>query len=93
MNKYGTLAMLHWRRSLPNRYSQIEDPDSFFSSLGEEIEARIQELGIALSGDDPPGEDYVAKLGRLNMARINAESQALQELALLEPEAEATPES
>ena len=32
------------------------------------------------------GNPYLEKLGRLNMARLNAESQALQELALLTPE-------
>jgi hypothetical protein len=93
MNKYGTLALVHWRRFLPLRFSQIDDPDSFFSDLGEQIETRIQDLSLQLQGDDPPGEDFLAKLGRLNMARLNAESQALQELALLEPEADATPAS
>jgi hypothetical protein len=88
MNQYGTRAKQHWQKFLPERFSQLEDPDSFFSALGEQIDERVQELSLAMAGDDPPGEDYLAKLGRLNMTRLNAESQALQELALLEAEAE-----
>ncbi|MFM2417732.1 MAG: hypothetical protein RL385_2455 [Pseudomonadota bacterium] len=34
-------------------------------------------------------ETYLQKLGRLNMARQNAESQVMQEMALLPPEAKA----
>ena len=86
MNKYGAMARHHWRQFLPMRYSQIEDPDSFFSSLGDQVQERVEELSAALAGDDPPAEQYLQKLKRLNMASANAESQALRELALLEPE-------
>jgi hypothetical protein len=86
MNQYGSIAKRHWQKWLPLRFSKIEDPDSFFSELGEEIQQRIEELSDAIAGNDPPGETYLQKLGRLNMAKQNAESQALKELALLEPE-------
>ncbi|HEX7478376.1 MAG TPA: hypothetical protein VF331_11260 [Polyangiales bacterium] len=90
MNKYGLKAQEHWKRWLPTRYSQLENPDRYFSTLGDEIQTRIEELSLASAGDDPPKESYLDKLGRLNMTRLNAESQALQELALLEPEAAET---
>jgi hypothetical protein len=86
MNPYGMTAKNHWQTWLPNRYSKLDDPDSFFSALGEEIQQRVEELTDSMAGDDPAGETYPQKLGRLNMAKQNAESQALQELALLEPE-------
>ncbi len=89
MNEYGTMAQRHWKRWLPTRYSQIPDPDKFFATLGEEIQTRVQELSTALAGNDPPKEEYLEKVGRLNMARLNAEGQALRELALLEPESDA----
>lgn len=90
MNQYGSIAKKHWQKWLPTSYRQLDDPDSFFSDLGEQIAERVEELSTVLAGDDPPGEQYLEKLGRLNMARQNAESQALQELALLPPEAEST---
>lgn len=86
MNAYGTMAQKHWRTWLPKRYSQIPDPETFFADLGEEIQARVEDLTTALAGKDEPGETYMEKLGRLNMAKFNAEGQALRELALLEPE-------
>jgi len=92
MNRYGARAQKHWKRWLPTRYGQIPDPDNFFASLGDEIRVRIEELSEALAGDDRPGETYLQKLGRLNMARLNAESQAMQEMALLEPEPGADPD-
>lgn len=90
MNRYGSQAQKHWKRWLPSRYARLEDPDSFFSKLGDEIEMRVEELSTAAAGDDPAGETYLQKLGRLNMARLNAESEALQELALLPPEGSET---
>jgi hypothetical protein len=86
MNQYGAQAKRHWARWLPNRYSQIPDPEAFFTDLGEQVWARVDELSRALAGEDPPGETYMEKLGRLNMARLNAEEAAMKELALLEPE-------
>src|SRR5262249_40581804 len=49
-------------------------------------EEQIEELATALAGDDPGGEDYLEKLGRLRMARFTAESQVLREMVLLPPE-------
>jgi hypothetical protein len=86
MNQYGTRAKQHWQKYLPERFSQLEDPDNFFSNLGEQIAERVQSLAEALAGNDPPGETYLDKVGRLNMARRDAESDVLREMALLEPE-------
>ena len=88
MNQYGALAQRHWSRWLPRRYQQISNPDSFFSTLGEEVATAIADLSLDLAGDDPPGEDYQAKLGRLNMARLRAEEMVLRDRVLLPPESE-----
>lgn len=88
MNRYGATAKKHWERWLPVRYSQLEDPTEYFARLGDEISEQVEELSHAIAGDDPPGEGYLAKLGRLNMAKLNAESQVLREMALLDPEEE-----
>lgn len=86
MNQYGTRAKQHWQKYLPQQFRQLSDPDSFFSELGDQIADRVQSLTQDLAGDDPPGEGFLQKLGRLNMARRDAESQILKEMALLEPE-------
>jgi hypothetical protein len=86
MNKYGAMAERHWRRWLPSRVVAMDDPSSFFSDLGEEVSERIGDLTMELAGNDPPGEGYMAKLGRLNMARLRAEEMVLPETVLLPPE-------
>ncbi|HUL27351.1 MAG TPA: hypothetical protein VLW44_16460 [Streptosporangiaceae bacterium] len=86
MNHYGATAQRHWARWLPQRYAAIPDPDSFFSALGEEAAGQIADLALDLAGDDPPGGDYLVKVGRLNMARLLAEEIVLPQQVLLPPE-------
>jgi hypothetical protein len=86
MNRYGMLAQEHWARWLPDRYAAIRDPGTFFSDLGTRVEQRIDNLAAELAGDDPPGEDYLAKAGRLGEARHRAEQIVLTEEVLLDPE-------
>ncbi len=86
MNQYGATARRHWVRWLPERYAAIQDPDSFFSTLGEEVAQQISDLMLELAGDDPSGEDYLVKVGRLNAARNQAEEIVLRERVLLPPE-------
>lgn len=86
MNRYGRQAQAHWAKWRPNELSQFSDPETFFSNLGLQVETEVDQLAAALAGDDPGGEDYLAKLGRLRMARFTAEAQVLRELVLLPPE-------
>jgi hypothetical protein len=86
MNYYGEMAQRHWARWLPAQYAAIEDPGSYFSDLGSRVEARIDELADELAGDGPPGEDYLARAGRIGQARRQAEEIVLTEMVLLEPE-------
>jgi hypothetical protein len=86
MNQYGAMARSHWARWLPQRYATINDPDSFFSTLGQETAWQIDELTAELAGDDQPGEGYLAKAGRLTAARSQAEEIILPQQVLLAPE-------
>ena len=86
MNVYGHRAMEHWRRWLPARYATIQDPEAFFSTLGLQAESQVLDLAEQLEGPDLPGEGYLEKVGRLNMARMQAEELVLREVILLEPE-------
>jgi hypothetical protein len=86
MNQYAAMAERHWRRWLPSRVAAMPDPASFFSELGDEVAERIEDLTADLAGDDPPGETFMEKVGRLNMARLRAEEVVLPETVLLPPE-------
>jgi hypothetical protein len=85
MNQIGRQAQEHWRRWLPTRYAALDDPTGFFENLGQEAQERIEEVASDLAGDDPPGETYLAKVGRLRMARLQATELVLREL-LPDPE-------
>jgi hypothetical protein len=80
------MAQRHWAQWLPQRYATISEPDSYFSTLGQEVETQIEELTLDLAGDDQPGEEYLAKAGRLTAARSQAEEIVLPERVLLTPE-------
>jgi hypothetical protein len=90
MNHYGAMARRHWARWLPRQYAMIEDPDSFFTGLGNEASDRIAELAGEFEGSPPPGEGYLERVGRLGQARRQAEEIVLHEMILLEPEPEAS---
>ena len=86
VNQYGEMARRHWARWLPARFAVISSPQTFFTGLGEEAEQKIDALAWELAGDDPPGEGYLAKAGRLGEARHRAEQIILTEMILLPPE-------
>jgi hypothetical protein len=86
-NRYGTQAMTDWRTFLPNRYSELTNPEQYFTDLGLRVETEIADLATNLAGDDPPPpESYLDKVGRLNAPRMRAEEIVLREEVLLEPE-------
>ena len=86
MNKYGTMARSHWETWLPERYAAIQEPDSFFSTLGQEAERQVEELADQIAGEGRPGEGYLERAGRLAAARSQAEEIVLPQVILLEPE-------
>lgn len=80
MNQYATTARDYFRDHLPSRYSQIQDPDQFFQDLGQQIQNQVADLTPQLAGPDPAGEEYLAKLGRLNAAKRQAEELVMADL-------------
>ena len=87
MNKYGRMAIRHWEKTDLDRFRRIpaSDREEFFTELGERAETEIQQLQDELAGPDPAGESYLEKVGRLNMARLQAEERVLAELILIPP--------
>ena len=54
---------------------------------GGAVQSEILALADAIAGKDRPGESYLEKLGRLNQAQFDAESEILREMVLIpEPE-------
>ena len=86
MNRYGLMAQRHRAQWLPQRYATISEPDSYFSTLGQDVAQQIEDLTLELAGDDRPGEQYLAKAGRLTAARSRAEEIVLPQRVLLTPE-------
>ena len=42
MNEFGRYAENAWRLMAPDRYAALEDPNRFFSMMGQEAESRMQ---------------------------------------------------
>ncbi len=86
MNRYGRMAHDHWKATNPGRFAQILNPQTFFSSLGQTVESQVQDLQLQLAGPDPATQETtLQKVGRLNMARLQAEEVVLTELVWIRP--------
>ena len=92
MNRYGRQAETMWKQACPRRYAALEDPEAFFTGLGEQAMEMVAELEARIAGPDVPGEAYLEKVGRLNAARNQAEEIARAEI-LAPPETEGEPET
>ena len=86
VNRYGVMARRHWARWLPGEYAAIGDPESFFTTLGEEVARQIDDLTDELADEIGQGDSYLARVGQLLAARAIAEELILPQRIL--PEAE-----
>jgi hypothetical protein len=85
VNWYGATAMRHWVRWRPRAYAGISDPDAFFTELGEEMAAQVEELADYLAGEDRPDEGYLDRVARLFTVRMVAEEIVLPQRVWPEP--------
>ena len=86
MNRYGVIAQRHWAQWLPRQYASISDPESFFTTLGEEVARQIDDLTDELVGEIRQSDSYLAHVGRLFAARAIAEELILPQRVLPDPE-------
>ena len=86
MNYHGQQALLHWRRHLPTSYSRVEDPEKFFTDLGEQADAEIEDRYLECGGPDIPGETAEDKQARLTQAMSRAAEEVYAELVTPSPE-------
>ena len=86
VNRYGVMAQRHWARWLPKQHAAISDPESFFTTLGDEVARQIDDLTDELVGEIKQSDSYLTHVGRLFAARAIAEELILPQRVL--PEAE-----
>lgn len=79
MNHYGQMARDHWAKYRPREYRAMTGRERFFTDLGERISDQVADLAAALEGQPPPGETFLDRVGRLNMAQLMAREQVLRE--------------
>lgn len=86
MNKYGKSAQQAWQELAPARYAQLEDPNQFFSTLGQQAEKQMILRWEQLQGPDMAGESTFEKIGRINAAKSQAEEIIRAEMLTPTPE-------
>jgi hypothetical protein len=74
MNSYGHLAQAAWTRHAPGKVAALEDPEAFFTELGEQIEDQVSQAWMAI----PPAD--VDQLTWRLQRKSQAEDIALDDL-------------
>ena len=85
MNHYGEFALRHWRAYLPASYGSLDDPVRFFTDLGEQADAEIEDRYLEYAGPDVPGESAEDKQARLTQAMNRAAEEVRAELVTPSP--------
>ena len=91
MNHHGEQALLHWSRHLPVSYSRVEDPEKFFTNLGEQADAEIEDRYLDYAGPEIPGESAEDKQERLTQAMTQATEEVYAELVTPSPASQGEP--
>jgi hypothetical protein len=91
MNHHGEQARRHWRLHLPASYSKLEDPARFFTNLGEQAEAEIEDRYLRYAGPEIAGESAEDKHERLTQAMNQAAEEVYAELVTPGPASQGEP--
>lgn len=92
MNRYGAEALRHWRAYLPVTYGRlVEDPETFFTELGEQADAEIEDRYLEYAGPDIPGESAEDKQARLTQAMNRETEEVFAELVTPSPASQGEP--
>jgi hypothetical protein len=92
VNRYGAEALRHWRAYLPVSYGRLEDPVRFFTDLGEQADAEIEDRYLEYAGPDIPGENAEGKQCRLTQAMNRATEEVFAEPVTPSPASQGEPE-
>ena len=77
MNRYGMMARDHWMRYAPVRYAALEDPEVYFTQVGESIASQVEQATAQLQASLPADLPYLEKVGQLKAIQRQAEEVAL----------------
>lgn len=80
MNKYALMARDHWEQYAPSQVEELETPTEFFTKLGEEAEAQVQQIESHLEASLPSDLPYLEKVAQLRAITKQAEDAVLPEL-------------
>ncbi|MDO5752463.1 hypothetical protein [Arthrobacter sp.] len=80
MNTHGQHAMETMKNHDPETFSQIPNPEDYFSTLGKQIQEQIEELMPQLLPPRTSDQDTLEVLGGINMARFRAREMVYQEM-------------
>lgn len=77
-SSYAAMIRHHYQSFLPKHLAEIpaSAQDSYFLNLGEEMADLVESLELSLRGPDPAEENFMTRLGRFNMARLQAQEAA-----------------
>jgi hypothetical protein len=92
MNHHGEQAKSHWSRYLPASYGRLEDPETFFSQLGDQADAEIEDLYLEYAGPEIPGESAEEKQERLTQAMNRATEEVYAYLVTPSPASQGEPQ-
>lgn len=85
MNRYGAEALEYWRAYLPASYGRVENPEEFFTLLGEQADAEIEDRYLEYAGPDVPGESAEGEQARLTQAMNRVAEEVFAELVTPSP--------
>jgi len=91
VNRYGAEALEHWRACLPASYGRVENPEEFFTLLGEQADAEIEDRYLEYAGPDVAGESAEDKQARLTQAMNRATEEVFAELVTPSPASQGEP--
>ena len=80
MNNYGQMIRDQWMALAPSSYQMIPNRDQFFEALGETTLTTVDRLTAHLTQEILQTDDYLNRVGTLNMARKAAEEVALGQI-------------
>jgi hypothetical protein len=92
VNRCGEQALRHWRAYLPTSYGRLEDPEEFFTDLGEQADAEIEDRYLEYAGPDVPRESAEDKQARLTQAMNRAAEEVFAELVAPSPASQGEPD-
>lgn len=95
MNTHGRHAMDTMKNHDPKSFSEIQNPEAYFSTLGTQIQEQIEIMMPQLLPPRTADQSTLDVLGGINMARVRARELVYQEMiyASLPPEEDESEDS